>query len=230
MAKFSQFLIVCGLLSCLASTAGAVPKDESRLSPEVITAENAAPLPLPAPQPETQPDLTAPDTQLPDASTPGDTTDEDVSLGEIPDVKSMELTADIAKRAIDSYVMVKDKYKDAALEQYDNLQDFVDKNEQGKNFEADIKAAGFANVDDWNLAITTVGFAYTGVTNDQSADIKMQIDEIEKDTTVAQDLKDRMIASLNAMIPSENNRKIVEDLMKDPAYADKLQQLDSEEE
>ena len=185
---------------------------------------------MPAPQPETQPDLTAPDTQLPDASTPGDTTDEDVSLGEIPDVKSMELTADIAKRAIDSYVMVKDKYKDAALEQYDNLQDFVDKNEQGKNFEADIKAAGFANVDDWNLAITTVGFAYTGVTNDQSADIKMQIDEIEKDTTVAQDLKDRMIASLNAMIPSENNRKIVEDLMKDPAYADKLQQLDSEEE
>ena len=142
----------------------------------------------------------------------------------------MELTPDIAKRALDSYLLTKKKYDNTDLEQYENLQDFVDQTPEGKNFEADIKAAGFANVTDWNLAITTLGVIYGSVIDDQTPDLLQQIKEIEDDTELAQDMKDRMIKALKAMIPSENNKKVIEDLMADPVYGPKLKQLDIEEE
>ncbi len=157
--------------------------------------------------------------------TPGD-----MSLGEIPQIETIELSADIARRAVDAYVLVKDKYKDAEFELYENLLDFVDQTAQGKEFEADIKASGFANAGEWNVAITTVSFAYTGVIDDQSGDIQSQIEEIQNDAELAQDMKDRMIASLKAMIPSENNRKVIQELMADPAYTEKLKQLETEGE
>ncbi len=173
-------------------------------------------------------DLTEPDPNQPsDSETqPSD----EVSIGEIPVVQMVELTLDTAQKAVDAYVIVKDKYKDAALENFDSLQDFVDRDPLGKAFEADIKLAGFANVTDWNLAITTVGAAYSNIIDDQSTDIKQQIEEVEKDTELAQDMKDRIVASLNALIPSENNRSIVQQMIDNPAYTEKLKSLETEEE
>jgi hypothetical protein len=142
----------------------------------------------------------------------------------------MELTPDIARRALDSYLAAKEKYADSDLELYEDLQDFVDQTLEGKNFEADVKAAGFADVGKWNLAITTLGLAYGSIVDDQTADLKLQVEEIKADTELAQDIRDRMIKALEAMIPSENNRKVVEDMMADPVYEQKLKQLDIEEE
>jgi hypothetical protein len=158
----------------------------------------------------------------PNGEAPGD----DMSLGEIPDIKTVELTPDLAKRALDVFVLVRDKYADSNLEDYENLQDFVDQTEQGKQFDADVKAAGFADVTAWNTAITSVSYAYGALTDDQTADIKMQIEDIKKDTTIAQDMKDKAIVSLTNMIPSDNNRKVVQDLMNDTTYGDKLRLLD----
>ena len=181
----------------------------------------------PAPPAEVE-DLTEPDpTQPTDGEIPPE---DEVSIGEIPVVQMIELTPEIAQKAVDAYVVVKDKYKDAALENFDSLQDFVDRDPLGKTFEADIKAAGFANVTEWNLAITTVGAAYANIIDDQSTDIKQQIEEVEKDTELAQDMKDRIITSLKALIPSENNHKVVQGLIDDPAYAEKLKSLETEEE
>jgi hypothetical protein len=173
-------------------------------------------------------DLTEPDPNQPrDSETPPS---DEVSIGEIPVVQMVELTPDTAQKAVDAYVIVKDKYKDAALENFDSLQDFVDRDPQGKAFEADIKLAGFANVTDWNLAITTVSAAYSNIIDDQSTDIKQQIEEVEEDTELAQDMKDRIVASLNALIPSENNRSIVQQMIDNPAYTEKLKLLETEEE
>jgi hypothetical protein len=160
----------------------------------------------------------------------GDSPDEELSLGEIPIIETIELTPDIAKRALDSYLLARDKYANSDLEQYANLQDFVDQTPEGKSFEADIKAAGFSNVTDWNLAITTLGVMYGSVADDQTNDLLQQIAEIEADTELAQDIKDRMVNALKAMIPSDNNKKVIEDLMADPDYGPKLKQLDIEEE
>ncbi len=163
------------------------------------------------------------------ADTEGGTSD-GLSIGEIPAVETEELTADMAMKALDAYVLVHDKYKDSPLENYDDLQAFVDKDPKGKDFETDVKGFGFKDVNDWNLAITTLSFAYTNVLDDQTADIKQQIEEVTGDTEMAQDMKDRMIKSLKAMIPSDNNHKIVEDLMKNPAYSDKIKLLETTEE
>jgi hypothetical protein len=154
---------------------------------------------------------------------------DDFSMGDIPVVETVELTMDQAKRALDAYALVSEKYKDADLENYENLQDFVDQAPQGKEFEADIKAAGFATVNEWNTAITTLSFALANLSDDQTADIRQQIDELKADTEMAQDMRDRMIAALNAMIPSENNKKIIAELKTEPIYSEKLRQLETEE-
>jgi hypothetical protein len=162
---------------------------------------------------------------------PGDVPpDEELSLGEIPAIETIELTPDLARRALDSYIAAKDKYANSDLDQYENLQDFVDQTEDGKAFEADVKAAGFANVSDWNLAVTTLGLTYGSIIDDQTSDLQQQIKEVEEDTEMAQDIKDRMVKALKALIPSENNKKVIEELMADPVYGEKLKQLDIEEE
>lgn len=172
------------------------------------------------------------DSAAPDSATPGgedDTLPDDMSLGEVPEITAIELTDDLARRAIDAYAMVKEKYRDSPLEEFENLQDFVDKAPEGKAFETDIKSFKFQNVTDWNNAITAVGFAYSALTDDQSDDVRAQIEDLKKDNSVAQDMKDRMLLSLQAMIPSENNKNILSAIAADPAYAEKLKLLDEEE-
>jgi hypothetical protein len=231
-------------------------KDASDFDLQLAQAQDqAAPIPVPAPAPSTTPapsPIPAPAPAAPAPSTPAPPADTDSpaapgdnaappgeeetppadepSLGEIEEVKIVDLTPDMAQRALDAYVLLKDKYKDAQLENYESLQDFVDKDQQGKAFEADVKAAGFANVDEWNVAITTVSNAYSNIVNDQSADVNQQIEEVQKDPELAQDMKDRLTNSLKALIPTENNRKVVQGLMDNPANAEKVKQLDTEEE
>lgn len=169
----------------------------------------------------------------PDAQDDGESTvpeDEELSIGEIPVVETMELTPEIARRAIDSYIAAKEKYVNSDLEKYENLQDFVDQTDDGKAFESDIKAAGFANVSDWNLAITTLSLTYGSLIDDQTSDLLQQIKEVEEDPDMAQDIKDRMIKALKALIPSDNNKKVVSDMMDDAVYGEKLKLLDIEEE
>lgn len=182
-----------------------------------------APVTTPAP-------ATTPAAPLVPAPTIESESADDMSIGDVPIVKTIELTPDMARKALDAYVLVQTKYQESPLESYDDLQGFVDKDPRGKEFETDIKAFSFLTVDDWNLAITTLSFAYTNVLDDQTADIKQQIDELKVDTEMAQDIKDRMINSLNAMIPSENNTKIVNDLIADAVYGDKIKLLETTEE
>ena len=238
-APFSSTLAAAALL-----LGAVVPAADIQAGQMVRLAETGTPLEIPetppaaapaaqtAPDDSAQPASPAAGEQTPDSShDDGDTPDgEDMSLGEIPTIETMELTPDIAKRALDSYIAAKSKYAETDLDQYENLQDFVDQTEDGKRFEADVKAAGFANVSDWNLAITTLGLTYTSVTDDQTADLKQQIEEVENDDQLAQDMKDKMVKALPALIPSDNNRKVIEELMADPAYDEKLKKLDIEEE
>lgn len=191
------------------------------------SAAPATPGDPPTIQDDPEVDLTTPD---PNASEDDGSSPDNLSIGDIPVIETMEITPEIARKALDVYFLATEKYEAADLEAYDNLQDFVDQNPAGKNFEADVKAAGFANVMEWNTAFTAVGFAYAAIVDDQTSDIEAQIADLEADTEIATDMKDRMIASLRAMIPSDNNKKVIEDLLDDPVYGDKLKQLDLVEE
>lgn len=190
-----------------------------------------------ATEPATPPSPTATPAPEEAAPAPGDEGGEagmddtgDASLGEIPEIKAVELTEPIAKSALDTYSLLKSKYQDAKLEDYETLQEFVDKDPQGRAFEADVKAAGFTDVETWNQAITTVSTTYANLLSDQTEELRKQIAEIEQDTELAQDMKDRLLNSLKALIPSENNKKVVAALQADAAYGEKLKQLETEEE
>jgi hypothetical protein len=196
-------------------------------TPPVVTPPATAPPPAPAP-PVTEPDTT--EEADPAMPTQDGAIEDDFSIGDIPVVETLELTAEKARKALDVYVLVREKYKDAALEDFENLQDFVDQSPVGKAFEADIKAASFTDVTEWNTTITTLSFAYDNSVDDQTAEIKQQITELQADTEMAQDMRDRMITALNAMIPSDNNKKILDELKADPAYAEKLKLLETEAE
>ena len=177
----------------------------------------------------TPPDKTDPNAAV-DPSAPDSSGGDDISLGDIPDVQTEELTPDLAKKAVDGYVMVHDKYQDSPLEDYQDLQEFVDKDPKGKEFETDIKGYGFATVNDWNIAVTSVSVAYNNILDDQTDDIKQQIEDLKKSTDMADDMKQKNIKSLEASIPSENNTKVVQDLMKDKDYVEKLKLLETTEE
>lgn len=250
MVRFSVFLLLAGFLVS-APVLGQTPdKDQTQLPQSEET--GAQPKPQPAPsqgeQPQTQGDQSQPaqgdqtqpaqgedmtEPPPPDGGAENEgeeTSPDDLSFGEIPDVTVIELTDDIARRSVDVLALVRDKYKDANLENYENWQDFVDKTEEGKRFEADIKANGFSTVDEWNTAVTSVSFAYSALTDNLADDLQTQIADIEKDTSIAQDLKDRMIKGLKAMIPSENNKRVVQKMIDDPAYTEKLKLLAEEGE
>jgi len=224
---FAIFLV----LALLSPAPFAASKDQSRILPEDTTSASESPLDLPDATENNgsdQTDLTEPD---PDADPDGESLDpSDVSLGEIPDIRSVELTADAARRSLDAYALIKTKYAESGLDEANNLQDFVDNDPRGQEFADDIKSAGFSTADEWDLTIRSVSFAYDGIVDDATAEIEQQIKEIDADTQLARDMKDRMISSLRAMVPSENNRKVVSELMLDGGYLDKLKLLGSGDE
>ncbi len=210
-----------------AGQAAPAPTTPPAQTPATPPAEVTPATPPAASTPQASPAPDQPAAGQDDGSVPQD---EELSLGEVPVIETVELTPDLARRALDSYIAAKEKYANSDLDQYENLQDFVDQTDDGKKFDADVKAAGFANVSDWNLAVTTLGLTYGSVVDDQSADLLQQIKEVEADTEMAQDIKDRMVKALKALIPSENNKKVVQDMMNDPVYGEKLKLLDIEEE
>jgi hypothetical protein len=229
MVRFTAFLLFAGILA-VAPVLGQT-KDQTQLPQSEETGQQPNPQPPPAqPPPAAGEDLTQPPPPGTGESDTEETSPDDLSFGEIPDVTVIELTEDIARRSVDALALVREKYKDASLENYESWQDFVDKTEEGKRFEADIKAQGFSTVEEWNIAVTSVSFAYSAITDNLTDDLETQIAEIETDTTIAQDLKDRMIKGLKAMIPSENNKRIVQAMIDDPAYAEKLKLLAEEGE
>ncbi len=221
-------MIAC-LVFAFASTTAAIssisppynhPKKSYVVSPDLL-AQTTPPTPA-TPEPPALPP--APGTE------DSPTMDDDISLGEIPVVETVELTLDRTKDAIKVYATLRDKFSDSEIENFESLQEFVDQSPRGKELDALIKSAGFATVDEWNIIITTASFTYSNIIDDQTEDVKQQIEDIKIDEEIAQDMKDRMVKALTAMIPSENNRKIVEEIAKDPQFAESMKLLEIEEE
>ena len=60
-------------------------------------------------------------------------------------------------------------------------------------------------------------------------ELEQKIEEVKADATLEADEKARIVESLEAAIPSDNNRKVMTEMMADPAYAEKLKSFTSEE-
>ncbi len=218
------------LIITMLSPAHAAVKDQSRISPML---NNEAPkkspnslLPdglLPT-EPETKPDITPKkppvDEEIVAPSEPYD-------INDIPALERLQLTLDVAKRAIDAFADVGTRYDDKGLYNYPTLKEFVEKTAPGKQLEADVQKYGFKDIVEWNTAIMNVSFAFGSLLQDQEADIRHQIAAVKEDKSLSPDKKQRIIASLNALIPTKENVEIIKELKKIPAYQEKLNLLDA---
>jgi hypothetical protein len=238
MRYFLRHLLVAALLAVTAwlpsESSSAPAKDQSRIeaeekAPGKVLPNLEAPGPLPIPVPEgASPNEPPSGVEAPSLDDPS--AGEGTDAGEVPPVETIELTDDVAKRALDAFVAVKDKYKDTPLENYESLEQFVRETDAGKQFDADIKKFGFDSVTAWNTAVTTVSFAYSAVAENQEREIKKQIDDLKQDKDIQEPMKTKIIASLVAMLPSETNKTVVKKLMEDQGYVAKLKALTEETE
>ncbi len=222
------WLLTAGLGPGLAAPA----KDQSRI-----------PAPISGQTPPKTPDFLLPDNlgvetnddgdppeQVPENIAPQDefaNPFEPYDINNIPVMERLELTDDIARRAIDAFADVGTRYDDKGLNDYPTLEEFVAKTQAGKQLEADIKKYGFKDVVEWNIAIMNVSFAFGSLLNDQEAGIRGQIETVKKDPLLSQEKKKKIIASLDALIPTKENVDVIRQLQKLPIYQQKLDLLDA---
>ncbi len=223
-AFFASLAAVVALLAAAEAPALPGARDPSRIQqnqgePGAILPDLDSPGMLPLPPAGSDPSF---DTDLPSGEpfTPPDTGE-----AEVEPIETIELDDAVARRAIDAFVVVKEKYKDTDIDSYSTLEEFVSATDDGKRFDEDIRSFGFASVGDWNTAITTVSLAYSAVAENQEEEIRAQIEDLRNDPELTEDSRARIAESLLSMLPSENNKKVIRDLMGAPEYAAKLKTL-----
>lgn len=141
-------------------------------------------------------------------------------------VETIELTPDLAKRAIDGFIRLKKNYQDTDIAEYESLEQFVAEAKEGPALEKDIKSFGFKTVGEWNTAITSVSFAYAALSGTHEDEIRQELENIKNEVDLDDQMKQSLIDGLQSMLPSENNKKIVGDLNKQKDWAEKLRLLE----
>jgi len=214
-AILAGFCLMAGWSAILLSPAEAFShKDSSRLpAAGVESRHDAAPLASPETGTRSKGDFLGNDASEPDIT------------GAIDDqapVESTELSLDAARRALDAYAAMRAKYSDEGLTGDQTLEQYAVSGAAGRRFAADIAAFGFHSVDEWNRVIASLGFALDAVVDDTEFRLRAEIARLKADTSMPARQRNRLIASLRAQIPSENNKVIVRQLILDPLYRDKL--------
>ncbi len=187
-----------------------------------------------APSPGNEPLLQIPSGDETDPGSTGDpNTGDDNTMDMTPaisTVDTIELTPDLAKRAIDGFVKLKNSYQDTDIAEYESLEQFVAEAKEGPALEKDIKSFGFKTVGEWNTAITSVSFAYAALSGTHEDEIKQELENIENEVDLDEQMKKSLIEGLQSMLPSDNNKKVVADLNKENDWAEKLKLLEESAE
>jgi hypothetical protein len=148
-------------------------------------------------------------------------------------VAQVELTAETARRAVDTFLELEGKYGENAFDDPSDPKAFVDSMRTANIYDkvdADVKQHAFTGVEDWARTFASVGLAASFVREGQDAgSVDRQIADLEQDEAVPQAMKDATIAMLRQMRPSENNLAIAKALLDDPAYKDKVDRVLSTE-
>ena len=139
------------------------------------------------------------------------------------------LTLETARNAVDSLILLREKYKDHKFKgKADGPAGVIEgmKNSKvSKDIQADLKKYGFSSIDDWVTTFMSVGLAVSYVQRDMDSRMKKKIAEIKQNTEMPEILKKRLLDMLTAMIPPKGNAAIARQLLDDPGYAAKLKTL-----
>ncbi len=204
-------------------------KLENRLIPALPRQPDEETPRLPgAPLPEHPETPEAEDMDVPEAM-PGDLELEALIAEDIPDIEAVDFSLEEARRALDVLEEVYGKLDDEEIEKYPTLQEFAEKSPQGARLREIAAKHGFASVGHWSRVITNIGFALTSL-HEGDEELLRQLELIRADRRMDEERKRKLLKYYDALIPSDNNRQVIQRLYEDEAYRRKLELLEGHEE
>ena len=78
-----------------------------------------------------------------------------------------------------------------------------------------VKEKGFADIDEWARAFTSLGMALAHVRQGSDEDIQAKLRDLEQ-APMPEPMKAKIRAMLQALIPPQQNVKVAQELLKDP--------------
>ncbi|GEM_PF-5986277 len=142
-----------------------------------------------------------------------------------PQFQQVKLTADGAKSAIDAFLAVREKYGDDPFGGKKVTADQLKDSETGRGILDILAEHGYDDPDLWSRTIQSVGFAYGAAQDDNLADARKSLAEVENDKSIPDSVKKQMITMLKGIIPSENNMEVLKALQADPKYKTAMDSL-----
>ncbi len=139
------------------------------------------------------------------------------------------LTLDEAKRAIDSLIMLREKYKDQKFKGSQpspaGVIEGMKNSAVREKILADLKRFGFDSIEDWVGKFVSTGMAISYVQRNKDGAYDRKIGQIRQNPNMTPEMKKRLLAIMTALIPPKGNAQVARQLLADPEYAKKAARL-----
>lgn len=141
---------------------------------------------------------------------------------DLPKFEQVELTAGDAKRAIDSFIAVREEHGDDPFEGQKVTPEQLKDSETGRQILSVLEDHGFEDPAIWSRTVQSIGFAYGASLDDNLEEARKSLEEVENDESIPDSMKEQMVTMLKSIMPPEGNMEVIETLKADPDYSEKL--------
>ncbi|MCF6321816.1 MAG: hypothetical protein L3J32_08635 [Rhizobiaceae bacterium] len=145
----------------------------------------------------------------------------------MPGFEHIVLSEKIAKQAIDATLFIRKNYKDNEIASADpsNMVGVMKSRGIYNKILGDLRAFGFNSPEEWSKAAMSTAIAVGFLENGDGQDMMAQMRELQKDKSMSAEMKAQMLATMQAIMPPENNMAVVKKILKDRAYSSKVKKL-----
>ncbi len=144
-------------------------------------------------------------------------------------LNQMPLTLEKARNAIDSLLLLREKYKDYKFKGQSSgpmgVIEGMKNSEIRDQIIADLKKYGFDSIEDWVASFVSVGLAVSYVQRNQDGKLEKKIEEIRKNPNIPDEVKQQLVTMLTALVPPKGNEEVARKLLADKDYAEKIAKL-----
>ncbi|MGF7162758.1 hypothetical protein FHS85_004413 [Rhodoligotrophos appendicifer] len=152
-------------------------------------------------------------------------TEEGTDYGDIAPLVQVDLDPDVALRAVDVYLTLRDTIGTDQLEALSEQSSDESLTTLVPEMKGILEKYGFADEDAWLEVLQSVILAYEALQDDSLEQAKQSLAEIQADTSMSPEQKGRAEAMLRSMIPSDTNMEVIRKMMRDPTVGAKLAQV-----
>ena len=138
-------------------------------------------------------------------------------------IPQVELSGESARSAIDAYFEMREMYGDKAP--------VVKPRGTGAKAFATLDGVtsiltkhGYSDTQAWYDTIVSVAMAY-GFSRNKGGNIEKSIAEMKNNANIPAAMKEKMLAMMQDIRPSENNVNVIKSLLSDPAYGEKIRHI-----